>query len=67
MVPEVTVQKNSKQTFPWVKKVTVKGLAIVFWQVTFNPKVKYWASAYLLFLNKNLMWDGFTKNICKSP
>ena len=33
MVSEVTVPKNSKQTFPQVEKVTVQKLFIQFWTV----------------------------------
>ena len=40
-------------------KVTTQGLVIGFCKVTCNHKVKYWPSADLLFLIKNIMQDGF--------
>ena len=58
MVSEVTVPKNSKETLLQVEKVTVQKLVMVFWTVTFKVN-KYWAYANLLYLIKNIMWDGF--------
>ena len=59
MVSEVTIWKNSKQELPQVEKLTVHKLVIEFWAVTSNHKVKFWASANLYFLIKNIMLDGF--------
>ena len=58
MVSEVTTGKNSKQTLPYVEKVTVQKLIIGFLTITSNHKVKHWAPADLLLI-KNIMLDGF--------
>ena len=55
MVSEETARKNSRQTLRRLK-VSVQKLVIGFLAVTSN---QYWASADLLFLVKNIMWDGF--------
>ena len=55
MVSEETARKNSRQTLRRLK-VSVQKLVIGFLAVTSN---QYWASADLLFLIKNIMWDGF--------
>ena len=55
MISEVFVHKNSKQTLPQFEIVTVQGFAIGFLTVTSN----HWVSAKLLFLIKNIIWDGF--------
>ena len=59
MVSEVRVRKNTKQILPYAEKVTVQKLVIEFWTVTSNHAVNiYWTSVDLLFLMKNIMWDG---------
>ena len=60
MVLEANVLKIFKQTFRYVKKVTVLKLLIEFWTVTANHQVnKYWAFPDLLLLTKKIRWDGF--------
>ena len=54
MLLEETVQKYSKQK-KLVEKVTVQKIVIGFWTVTSNYKAKYWASADLFLLIKNIM------------
>ena len=60
MVSEVTVSKNSEQILPLVEKVIVLKLIVGFWTAFSNLLVnEYWESADLLFLIKNIIWDGY--------